>query len=113
MQKEYPSGIVKTTTDCCAMCQLSRVSNDTSKKDIEEVLKELKKEKEENVEVGVTRGNGQTAVFVVTTPGEKVLEKNLKELGFSAKHVFERRRGYNEVTPLPFRGDLKMYIKNL
>ena len=107
MQKTYPSGIKKTTTACCAMCQLSSVHNDTPIEEIEKILKELKKEKDENVEVGITTGNGQTAVFTIVSPGEILLEHNLRKLGFEFKHTFERRVGY------PAFGDLKMYIKNL
>ena len=113
MQKIYPNKIVKTTTDCCAMCQLSRVNNYTPIKEIEKILKELKEEKEKNIEVGITTGNGQTAVFTIISPGEDILENNLKQLGFENKHNFERRRGYNKVSSKNFQGDLKMYIKNL
>jgi hypothetical protein len=97
----------KTTTDCCALCQISRVNNETSIEYFEYALDKLKAEKEANIEVGVTTGNGQTAVFVIASPGEYLLEANLKQLGFESKHEFERRKGY------PKAGDLKMYIKNL
>ena len=99
--------LVKTTTDCCALCQLSRISNDTPKQDIQDKLDIFKVEMEVNTEVGITHGKGQTAVFTIVSPGEWVLEKNLKELGFVKVHEFERRRGYPPI------GDLKMYIKNL
>jgi hypothetical protein len=99
--------MVKTTTDCCALCQLSRVNNTTTKQSIAYKLKQLKKEKDANKEVGITTGNGQTAVFIIVSPGEDILENNLIELGFELKHFFERRVGY------PQTGLLKMYIKNL
>jgi len=98
---------VKTTTDCCALCQLSRVNNDTPVKVIENHLDKLRKEMKANVEVGVTTGNGQTAVFTITSPGEDQLEYNLQSLGFVAVHQFKRRVGY------PDTGLLTMYIKNL
>lgn len=107
MEIQFNNGIKKTTTDCCAMCQLSRVNDDTPKEDIQKVLTLLKYQKDANVEVGITTGNGQTSVFTIVSPGEKVLERNLQELGFEIKHTFERRVGYPQV------GDLKMYIKNL
>ena len=107
MEIIFNNDIKKTTTDCCAMCQLSRVNNDTPKEDIKNVLTLLKYQKDANVEVGVTTGNGQTAVFTIVSPGEVILEKNLQELGFEHKHNFERRVGY------PAVGNLKMYIKNL
>lgn len=99
--------MIKTTTDCCALCQLSRVNDETSKETIKNKIKKLTKEKKENKEVGYTTGNGQTAVFTIVSPGEDILESNLKELGFKKVHTFERRVGY------PNNGDLKMYIKNL
>lgn len=107
MTTTYPSGIVKTTTDCCALCQLSRVNNHTPIEDIKDALSQLKRERDRNVEVGVTTGNGQTAVFTIVSPGEWMLRKNLIALGFKRKHIFERRRGY------PAVGDLQMFIKNL
>ena len=97
----------KTTTSCCALCQLNDVNDATTIEHFEYALDKLRKEKEANTEVGVTTGNGQTAVFVIVSPGERVLESNLKKLGFEAKHTFERRKGY------PTTGDLQMYIKNL
>lgn len=96
----------KHTTDCCALCQLSRISNHTPKNEIERALKVLKQQKDANVEVGVSTGNGQTAVFTIVSPGENILERNLIELGFVYTHTFERRVGYPD-------GLLKMYIKNL
>lgn len=97
----------KTTTACCALCQLNDVNDFTSLEHFKYVLDKLKTEKENNKEVGITTGNGQTAVFVIVSPGENVLESNLIKLGFENKHQFERRVGY------PKEGDLKMYIKNL
>lgn len=98
---------VKTTTDCCALCQLSRVNNNTSIKAIKKAIKRLKIEKDLNEEVGYTTGNGQTAVFTVVTPGENVLYNNLIKLGFVEVHQFERRKGYPET------GLLRLMIKNL
>tara|TARA_R110002124_G_scaffold281430_1_gene455650 strand:+ start:6934 stop:7233 length:300 start_codon:yes stop_codon:yes gene_type:complete len=99
--------MIKTTTDCCALCQLSRVNNDTPKYLIQWKLDQLTKEMLANKEVGITTGNGQTSVFTIVSPGENELEKNLISLGFENKHEFERRIGY------PNTGSLKMYIKNL
>ena len=113
MSKIYKNGILKTTTDCCALCQISKINNETPKKEIQYVLDALKAEKEANREVGVSTGNGQTAVFSIISPGEYVLEQNLIDLGFIYTHTFERRKGYNERSSPLFRGDLKMYIKNL
>src|SRR5690554_4141233 len=97
----------KVTTGCCALCQLEKINNDTSIIHLEYVINKLKQEMIDNKEVGITTGNGQTAVFSIVSPGEDILEKNLIQLGFEKKHTFKRRVGYPET------GDLKMYIKNL
>lgn len=97
----------KVTTGCCAMAQIDKVSNHTPIEHLEYTLGKLSKEMRANTEVGITTGNGQTAVFTIVSPGEFVLESNLKKLGFELKHTFPRRVGY------PALGDLKMYIKNL
>jgi len=107
MEIEFNNVIKKTTTDCCAMCQISKVNNDTPIEEIKKVINYLKVQKDANVEVGITTGNGQTAVFTIVSPGENILEKNLIKLGFENKHLFERRVGYPNI------GNLKMYIKNL
>jgi hypothetical protein len=99
--------MTKTTTDCCALCQLSRVNNNTPVKVIEAKLAKLKIEMEANEEVGITTGNGQTAVFTIVSPGEHTLNTNLKSLGFQEVWQFPRRKGYPET------GELKLMIKNL
>lgn len=96
----------KVTTGCCAMCQIDKVNNDTPKEALEYAIAKLGKEKLENTEVGISTGNGQTSAFVIVSPGENILEANLKDLGFLHVHTFERRVGYPP-------GLLKMYIKNV
>lgn len=97
----------KVTTGCCAMAQIDKVGNNTPIEHLEYTLSRMSKEMRANTEVGITTGNGQTAVFTIVSPGEYILEANLKKLGFEYKHSFPRRVGY------PNTGDLKMYIKNL
>lgn len=97
----------KHRTDCCALMQLSRVDNNTSLGALNAAIVKLTKEKYANTEVGITTGNGQTAVFTIVSPGEDILAKNLEAVGFKPVHTFERRVGYPQV------GDLTMYIKNL
>lgn len=97
----------KIMTGCCAMAQLDRVGNNTPIGNIKFALDKMSKEMRLNTEVGTTTGNGQTAVFTIVSPGEDILESNLKSLGFEYKHSFPRRVGYASL------GDLKMYIKNL
>lgn len=106
MLTEKFNGIEKHMTDCCALCQLSRVNNKTPKKVIQNILEKMSIEKKNNTEVGISTGKGQTAVFTIVSPGEDVLRKNLKSLGFKKVTTFERRVGYPE-------GMLDMYIKNL
>lgn len=97
----------KTTTACCALCQINNVGDHTPIDHLKHVIDRLKVQKENNTEVGISTGDGQTAAFVIVSPGEVLLENNLIELGFELKHTFERRVGY------PKMGDLKMYIINL
>lgn len=97
----------KQSLPCCALCQMHSVGNYTPKESIEKFIAAQTKEKEQNIDVGISYGTGQTAIFTIVSPGEGVLEKNLIDLGFKYVHSFERRLGYAPV------GDLKMYIKNL
>lgn len=97
----------KVTTACCALCQISDVNNTTPLHNLDSAITKLRREKEANTEVGITTGNGQSAVFIIVSPGEDVLERNILSLGFKNTHQFERRKGY------PPMGDLKMYILNL
>jgi hypothetical protein len=97
----------KHRTDCCALMQLSRVDNNTSLGALQRAIVKLTAEKLANTEVGITTGNGQTAIFTIVSPGEDILAKNLETVGFKPVHTFERRVGY------PKMGDLTMYIKNL
>jgi len=97
----------KHRTDCCALMQLSRVDNNTSLGALNAAIVKLTKEKYANTEVGITTGNGQTAIFTIVSPGEDILAENLTTVGFKPVHTFERRVGY------PKHGDLTMYIKNL
>jgi len=97
----------KTTTACCALCQISDVNNATTKSDLEYAIKVLKKGMINNKEVYFTTGNGQTSVFVIASPGEDKLKETLKSIGFRVKHTFARRVGY------PKTGALEMYLKNL
>jgi len=97
----------KHRTDCCALMQLSRVDNNTSLGALNAAIVKLTKEKYANTEVGITTGNGQTAIFTIVSPGEDILAENLTTVGFKPVHTFERRVGY------PKHGNLTMYIKNL
>lgn len=97
----------KLTTGCCALCQIDQVNNETKIEELDFALSLLKRQKDENTEVGFTTGKGQTATFTIVSPGEDILENNLIELGYTKVWEFERRRGY------PKEGNLKLYIKNL
>lgn len=98
--------MVKTLTACCALCQINGVDNKTTKEQLVEQLDTLFVEKNNKNRLGTPNGEGQTSVFIIVSPGEDILESNLKSLKFKLANTFERRMGYE-------KGDLKMYIKNL
>lgn len=95
----------KTITNCCALCQISVVNNMTPLEDLKQQIKKLTNESQETSIIN-ENNKGQTSVFVITSPGEEILEDNLYSLGFKVKHTFNRRKGYP-------KGELKMFIKNL
>lgn len=100
------NGIIKIPTSCCALCQLS-MNNSHTLKEIEAEIKRLEKEayiKEWKPNDG--KYYGQRACFVIVSPGEDILEKNLIKLKFKHVHNFNRRHGYPQI------GELKMYILN-
>lgn len=103
-QRKYP--IQKFSTDCCALCQLS-ITNGHSKADIIEILHKLKVDARSRNWLFTGKTMGQKAVFVITTPEEKILAQNLKDLGFIPTFQFERREGY------PKTGLLTMWCFNL
>lgn len=98
--------MIKTLTACCALCQINDVNNKTTKKELVEQLNTLVIEKNSKNRLGTSNGEGQTSVFIIVSPGEDILENNLKSLKFKLANIFKRRMGYE-------KGDLKMYIKNL
>jgi hypothetical protein len=98
--------IKKYRTPCCAMCLLHDLDNSTTEESLEKLITKLKKEKENNKEVGISTGKGQTFVQAVVSPGEHLLEQTLKNVGFHFLFNFERRVGYPP-------GHLKMYGKHL
>jgi hypothetical protein len=100
----FPGGIRRFGTDCCALGQLS-VQNSTPKEVIQNALEIIKKESEENW-AGASKDGGDRAIFVITTPSEETLANNLAELGFKEVFQFPRRNGYP-------KGMLKMWIINL
>lgn len=100
--------IRKFSLSCCALCQLS-ISNENSLEEIKQVIQDLKWEANSR-ESFYTPGRprvpgGEKSCFVIISPGEDILEKNLIKLGFSCVvQSFPRRRGY------PKTGELKMYF---
>lgn len=95
--------IFKISTSCCALCQLS-LNNQHTRKEIEHELDLLKKEAYEREWRPIDgKMYGQRACFVIVSPGEDILERNLIRLSFEHVFTFPRRNGYPE-------GDLKMYI---
>lgn len=90
--------IVKHNTNCCALATLA-ISDDTPKVEIEEAIK-LYKQQAFSKKYNPQLPDGQRAVLVVTTPSEKNLRKNLRELGFRVAEVFDRRNGYENTGKL-------------
>ena len=98
--------MIKTSTDCCALCQLSGINDTTPIEKIKSYLDFQEEQALKNIQVGIGKTTGQTTVFTIISPGENKLEKNLKELGFIETFTFNRRIGYP-------KGHLKMMIKDL
>ena len=96
----------KTSLPCCALCQISSVSNGTTEAEFKSAIELLTVQKNNNTEVGISTGNGQTAAFVIVSPGEERLRKTLENVGFNYTHTFDRRKGYPA-------GRLDMYVINL
>ena len=93
----------RQTLSCCALAQLNCSNVDSIDAiwwEIEQMKREAKEYCYENEEM---HGKGQRACFVITTPLEQNLEKNLKILGFKVITKLDRRRGYPQ-------GELKMYL---
>ena len=97
----------KNKTSCCALGHLSGLNNNTSYEELKEKLSVLKEQAKKEYRISDNSGEGQTSVFTIVTPGEKVLENTLKSIGFQEIHNFKRRNGY------PQTGNLKMFIYNL
>jgi hypothetical protein len=87
--------IKKIPTDCCALCQLS-MSNEDGLDTIREYVAQLKKEALAQDYKGTDKTMGQRAAFVITTPNEALLESCLRDSGFKAVFVFNRRNGYEK-----------------
>lgn len=88
-------------TFCCALGQLS-LNNGHILQEINNAVNSIKKETEIKWRPD-NRDGGERAMFVIVSPGEDNLEKNLIEAGFTLEYAFNRRNGYPE-------GILKMYI---
>ena len=95
----------KWQLSCCALCQLT-CSNVTPFGELVWQLKRLKRESERKWGPN-NRDSGETAVFVISSPGEDVLERNLETLGFKVITKFSRRNGYPPV------GKLKMWFLDI
>lgn len=95
----------KQILPCCALCQIS-ASDRTPIEELEEVIANLKEEAKRENEINGSYGVGQRACFIIVTPREKKLERNVKLLGFRNVAQFDRRVGYEPI------GKLKMYFLN-
>lgn len=98
--------ITVNPTSCCALCHIT-CSNDDPIEDLKAEVDKLKEKAlaEDYLGTGPDYG-GQRAAFVIVTPAETTLRKNLEDLGFKLVNTFDRRNGY------PKTGRLSMYMLN-
>jgi hypothetical protein len=84
--------IQKHQTACCALCQLT-ASNEDSYDELYQALMQIQGEAT-GTWTPEDRSGGERCVFVITAPGEDLLEHNLRKLGFDVAWSFNRRNGY-------------------
>lgn len=94
----------KEITHCCALSQIS-AGNITPIEEIQSYIDKAKWQKKFSW-WKMPKGGGERAFFVIVSPGEEILENNIKKLKFKKIAEFERRVGYPET------GILKMYFIN-
>lgn len=97
MYENYVEPAHTLATQCCALNMLRATNLDTFE-DLKKLVDETKSYHENQMIksfIGVKKGIGARALFCIVSPGEKVLEKNLKLLGFKMEFDFGRRRGYD------------------
>ncbi len=80
-------------TECCALIQIT-CGNEDTRDSIKRVIDVLIKEADSQSFVMMPKGYGARAVFVISCPGEELLEANLKAIGFEHTRTFGRRKGY-------------------
>lgn len=86
--------VERHTLSCCALAQITCHDFD-SLADIRFEIDKIKLEaKYKWYQVEYGHGWGQRAAFVITTPNELNLVRNLKKLKFKPLTTFERRVGY-------------------
>jgi hypothetical protein len=90
----FAPNIKRFGTDCCALGQLS-LQDDTPKEAILDALGQIEGESTERW-YGKSKDGGDRAIFVITTPAEQNLVRNLVEIGFQKIAEFPRRVGYPE-----------------
>ena len=95
------TGITRGRTLCCALGTLS-MGDDVTLEQIKETIDDIKKESASSDYI--RRDGAEKAVFVITLPKEKNLEKVLEEFGFKMIYEFHRRDCY------PQEDMLKMWI---
>lgn len=97
-----------TNTDCCALFQISGISNHSSLEDIQEAIDEIKEDED-------LQGR---AIFVITQKHEDKLVKNLKKLGFKEIAKFARKYIYEQtgltmwLKKLNYKKEYNAYLKN-
>lgn len=89
-------------TSCCALNQMV-ASNDATFNELKTFIRQ--KQRESRYDWSWQCQGGAKALFCMTAPFEKNLEKNLKALGFEHIKTINRREGYQP-------GKIKMWILN-
>ena len=92
----------KFQTPCCAMFQLVAKDYHT-KEDLLHIINKAKREAEYSWHTG-DRTSGERSCYIIISPGEDNLERNVVSLGFKCvNNNMPRRNGYP-------KGVLKMYM---
>jgi len=91
-----PENAQITQTECCALFQISGISNDSTIVDIQEAIDEVKEDEDMH----------GRAVFVITMKEEVDLVAKLKELDFKKVTTFSRKYCYEQT-------GLTMWLKKL
>lgn len=104
IENEHVAPILRFSTTCCA-CAFLSLKNYHTLEDIREVIDSIKKDSNSRKFSPAKRDGGEQSLLCVISPGEDLLEINLKKLNFVLiSDKMKRRRGY------PDPNWLKLYL---